>query len=86
MFLTNLSNFFKSNIKQYKDEKQLEIAQREEILLKYKGKKIEEIYELDKKLAENENSTERKFINRAYKALTNKFYILIGKIRQFIKR
>lgn len=74
MFFNNLSLIIKSNIKQYQDEKQLEKENREAILLKIQETNdINEIYELDKKLAENEYSAERNFIGRLYEVLTKKY-------------
>jgi ribonuclease HII len=85
MFIKNLSLIIESNIKQYKDEKQLEIARREELLQEISNKKtVEELYEFNEKLAKNEYSAERNFISRLKEALTGYFYKVIERFKKIL--
>lgn len=88
MFLTKLLHIIKSNIKKYKDEKQLAESQRQAFFEedRKKAKNIEDYYEANRKFVEKEFEAEKIFIKRLFEPITNNFYILIGKMKQFIKR
>lgn len=73
MFLTNVLHIIKSNIKRYKDEKQLEEKKREEILSKIQKEVYDPIhgYKSGKELIENDYSAERNAMKRIKESIKN---------------
>jgi hypothetical protein len=70
MFLHKLLHFFKSNIKRYQDEKQLEEFERNEFLSDLQKAPNPKDWEFwNKKLHENMYKTEKNFIKRIIKDL-----------------